>query len=173
MAGLIADFFRAFNAGNGPELRRTFAPGNSSPPLYGVGTGEHGRGAFGANRREELLRYFADRHRDGERLRLFQVGVTASGREDTAEVTYLVARSADDLGPVLADARRAESGGFLYFGKAVIDCETRKILAWNMDAEERSDQGKEEFEAGPPEATGLCPARPNRKPEAVVVACAL
>lgn len=170
VAELISRFFGAFNAGDGVELRRTFAAEGIGPPLYGVGTGGDGRGAFGTDRREELLRYFASRHRHGERLQLLQVSVGIGGRRSTADLTYLVARGADDLETVLADARRVGSGALLYFGKGVVDCRAQKILAWNMDAEERPAQGNGSG-AGPAKVTGPCPAPPGWKPGRPAVAC--
>lgn len=170
VAELISRFFEAFNAGNGSELRRTFAAESIGPPLYGVGIGGDGGGAFGTERREDLLGYFAGRHRHGERLQLLQVSVGIGARQGTADVTYLVARGADDLETVLADARRVGSGAFLYFGKGVVDCREQKILAWNMDAEERPEQGNES-ETGPSKVTGPCPAPPGCKPGGPAVAC--
>lgn len=172
IAGLIADFFRAFNAGDDPELSRTFAAGSIGPPLYGVGTGGDRRGAFGTDDRKELLRYFDDRHRHRERLRLLQVGVGIGGRQDTADVAYLAARNADDLETALPDARRVGSGGLLYFGKGVIDCRERKILAWNMDAEKRSESEKRFEPATPWGVSGPCPGPTGWKPGGLVVACA-
>lgn len=169
-AELISRFFGAFNAGDGEELRRTFAAYSIGPPLYGVGIGGDGGGAFGTDRREELLRCFAGRHRHGERLQLLQVSVGIGGHRGTVDLTYLVARGADDLETVLADARRVGSGAFLYFGKGVVDCRAQKILAWNMDAEERPEQGNGSG-AGPAEVTGPCPAPPGWKPGGSVVAC--
>lgn len=169
-AGLIAGFFRAFNAGDGPELRRTFAAEGTAPPLYGVGTGGHGRGGFGTTRREELLRYFAERHGQGERLRLLQVEVRPSEREDAADVAYLLVRGADDLGPALAGAPRLGSVGYLYLGKGVIDCGTRKILAWNMDV---ADGAGRRYEPGAARlrTMGPCPASRNPEPGDAILAC--
>lgn len=169
-AGLVAGFFRAFNAGDGPELRRTFAYRGASPPLYGVGTGGNARGDFGTVRREQLLRYFAGRHVRGERLRLLQIEVRPSGREGAADVAYLVARSADDLGSTLGDAPKLEPGAYLYVGKGVIDCGTRRILAWNMDVADETPRG-DEAGAERLREMGPCPAPTKRQPRDAILAC--
>ena len=99
------------------------------------------------------------------------MGVGIGGRQGTADVTYLVARSANDLESAHPDARRVDSMALLYFGKGVIDCRERKILAWNMDAEKRSGSEKGS-EPATPRVSGPCPAPTGWKPGGPVVACA-
>lgn len=169
-AGLISNFFRAFNEGKVPELHEIFAAANTSPPLYGVGTGGDRRGTFGTGRREELLHYFADRHRHGERLRLLHASVDPSSRGNAVDVTYLATRSAEDLQPVLAGSLSLDSYGFLYVGKGVIDCESRKILAWNMDIADETGQGNGASTTRP-EKIGPCPTPDGWKPGDTIVAC--
>ena len=177
-AGLVIEFVDAFNRGDGERLSRLFfiSEGPSPPDFSQAGyypwswysvseVGEGGRieDGFVTYDKGELLRYFARRHQQGERLNLIKISSTSSGileEEDNVGLAYVLTRHAGDLAPGLGGPFR------IAFGKGAINCERRQIFAWSMEMRV-GDQRT------PREAAGwLCEDPPGWRPGKVVVACA-
>jgi hypothetical protein len=111
----------------------------------------------------ELLRYFAERHEQGERLRLLKVSLTQKGllgKDDNVGFVYVLNRDARDLEPGLGGPARIASG------QGSINCTNRRIFAWRMDM--RAEDHRTDREA----ANWLCIDPPGWKPGDAVVACA-
>jgi hypothetical protein len=110
-----------------------------------------------------VLRYFAERHGQGERLKLLKVSSTQAGlleEKDNVGIVYVLTRDAGDIDPELGGPAR------IAFGKGVVNCESRRIFAWSM-----------EMRAGdtrtPREAAGwLCIEPPGWRPGGALTACA-
>jgi hypothetical protein len=110
VAGLVLDFFDAFNAGDQEQLSRLFfvAEGPSPPDFSSegyypwswylvseAGAGGHIERGFVTYDEGELLEYFARRHEHGERLGLLKVGVTGPGllgEEGNVGIVYALTR---------------------------------------------------------------------------------
>ncbi len=110
----------------------------------------------------ELLRYFAERHRQRERLELIEVSSTQAGllgEKNNVGIVYVLTRDAEDLEPGLGGPAR------IAFGKGAINCENRQIFAWSMEM--RVGETRSERKA----AAGLCTDPPGWKPGTAVVAC--
>lgn len=178
IAGLVLDFFDAFNAGDKDRLSRLFfvSEGPSPPDFSSRGyypwswylVSEAGAGGriergFVTYDEGELLEYFARRHGRGERLELLKVGVTGSGllgEEGNVGIVYVLTRQADDLEAGLGGPDRVA------FGRGGINCGRRQIFAWSIEmrAEERRN-----LRAA---ADWLCQNPPGWRPGENVVACA-
>jgi hypothetical protein len=178
IAGLVIEFVDAFNRGDGERLSRLFfvAEGPSPPDFSEAGyypwswysvseIGEKGRivDGFVTYDQSEMLRYFAERHRQGERLKLIKVSSTHAGlleEESNVGIVYVLTRHAEDLDPGLGGPSRVA------FGKGAINCERRQIFAWSIEM-------RAEDERTPREAAGwLCKDPPGWRPGRAVVACA-
>jgi hypothetical protein len=178
IAGLVIDFVDAFNRGDQERLSRLFfvSEGPSPPDFSEAGyypwswysvseVGESGRieNGFVTYDQGELLRYFAERHSKGERLRLIKVSSTQAGlldEENNVGIVYVLTRDAEDLDPGLGGPSR------IAFGKGGVNCESRRIFAWSMEMRMREDRT-------PREAAGwLCTDPPGWRPGKAVVACA-
>lgn len=178
IAGLVIEFVDAFNRGDQERLSRLFfvAEGPSPPDYSEAGyypwswysvseVGESGRieNGFVTYNQGDLLRYFAERHSKGERLRLIKVSSTQAGlleEENNVGIVYVLTRDAEDLDPGLGGPAR------IAFGKGGINCESRRIFAWSMEMRMREDRT-------PREAAGwLCTDPPGWRPGKAVVACA-
>lgn len=178
VAELVIYFIDAFNHGDQERLSRLFfiSEGPSPPDFseeryypwswYSVSeVGESGRieNGFVTYNQGDLLRYFAERHSKGERLRLIKVSSTQAGlleEENNVGIVYVLTRDAEDLDPGLGGPAR------IAFGKGGINCESRRIFAWSMEMRMREDRT-------PREAAGwLCTDPPGWRPGKAVVACA-
>jgi hypothetical protein len=109
---------------------------------------------FTATTRQQAERYFAARHRKGERLRLVELSITYERRRRIGNIVYKLARRAKDVG--------AFRGGWNTEGKGAIKCAGGRIVAWAMSTVPRRTR------------TGFAcprPKRPDARPPAVV-ACA-
>jgi hypothetical protein len=151
----ITAFLEAFNRGDGSAAR--FAAPELAPHggWYSVTEGDPRRGGrhFVAERQNELERYFIERHRTGERMRLLEVAVGfANG---LGHIEFRVDRRADDL-------RRLGIRTNIAYGKGALRCEDGKIIVWSM----AMHAGRRD----PHEAYEVCP-RPAARP-AKIVACA-
>jgi hypothetical protein len=178
IAGLVIEFIDAFNRGDQERLSRLFFISEGpSPPDFSekgyypwswysvseVGAGGRIEDGFVTYDHGELLRYFAQRHAQGEHLELLKVSATQGGlleEESNVGIVYVLTRDARDLEPGLGGPAR------IAVGKGAINCESRTIFAWSMEmrvGDERS----------PREAAGwLCTDPPGWKPGTAVVACA-
>jgi hypothetical protein len=128
VAELVISFVDAFNSGDQATLSRIFfvSEGPSPPDFaerayepwswYTVGKVAPGgkiESGFVTYDQRELLRYFAERHEAGERLRLLKVSLTQKGllgKEDNVGFVYVLNRDAGDLESGLGGPARIASG---------------------------------------------------------------
>jgi hypothetical protein len=178
VAELVIQFTRAFNEGDQGQLARLFfiSEGPSPPDFsergyfpwswYSVSeVGARGRieDSFVTYNQSELLRYFAERHRQGERLEPIKVSVTqagALGEKGNVSIVYVISRDADDLEPGLGGPDHVATG------KGAINCASRRIFVWSMEM--RAGETRRAQEA----ASWLCTDPPGWRPGKAVVACA-
>ena len=178
IAGLVIDFIDAFNTGDQNRLSRLFFISEGpSPPDFSeegyypwswysvseVGVGGRIEDGFVTYDQGELLRYFVERHRQGERLELIKVSSTQAGllgEEGNVGIVYVLTRDAQDLDPGLGGPAR------IAFGKGAINCESQQIFAWSMEM--RVGEKRTEREA----ASWLCEDPPGWRPGTVVFAWA-
>ena len=178
IAELVIDFIDAFNTGDQNRLSRLFFISEGpSPPDFSeegyypwswysvseVGVGGRIEDGFVTYDQGELLRYFAERHRQGERLELIKVRSTQAGllgEEGNVGIVYVLTRDAQDLDPGLGGPAR------IAFGKGAINCESQRIFTWSIEM--RVGEKRTEREA----ASWLCEDPPGWRPGTVVVACA-
>jgi hypothetical protein len=116
----VVRFLVAFNRGDLAQLDRLIA-GNAAFQQYAVDGAPGGRAATAARTRSTLIAYFAQRHRQSERLLLTRFGFY--GRSlGNARFQFELVRSAADLAPPV-----------LYIGAGAISCRGRhQLLAWAM-----------------------------------------
>ena len=178
IAELVVDFIYAFNRGDQERLSRLFfiAEGPSPPDfskegyypwswysVSEVGAGGRIESGFVTYDQGELLRYFAQRHAQGERLGLIKVSATQAGllgEEGNVGIVYILTRDASDLEPGLGGPAR------IALGKGAINCESQRIFTWSMEM--RMGEKRSAREA----AAWLCTDPAGWKPGKAVVACA-
>ena len=178
VAELVIDFIDAFNRGDQELLSRLFFISEGpSPPDFSeeryypwswysvseVGTEGRIESGFVTYDQGEMLRYFARRHAQGERLELIKVSATQAGllgEEGNVGIVYVLTRDARDLDPGLGGPSR------IAFGKGAINCASQRIFTWSMEM--RAGEKRSEREA----AGWLCTDPPGWKPGKAVVACA-
>jgi hypothetical protein len=119
---LVLNFFRAFNAGNRRQLDRIFA---KEPAFHWYSTGKPGS-RFGAEaeNRSTLMRYFARRHKQRERLKLlYWIGGQTPGGE--FGFSFHILRQARELRPKAFE------------GKGALFCASHgnKIIVWSNGPE--------------------------------------
>ncbi len=176
-AGLVIDFIDAFNRGDQERLSQLlFISEGPSPPDFSeeryypwswysvseVGAGGRIEDGFVTYDQDQLLRYFAERHRQGERLGLIKVSSTQAGllgEESNVGIVYVLTRDAEDLDPGLGGPDR------IAIGKGAINCENRRIFVWSMEM--RAGENRTAREA----AGWLCTDPPGWRPGKAVVAC--
>src|SRR5829696_236368 len=177
VAELVISFVDAFNSGDQASLSRIFfVSEGASPPdfaersydpwsWYTVGKVKAGgklESGFVTYDQGELLRYFAERHKRGEHLRLLKLSLTQTGllgKKDNVGFVYVLNRNARDLEPGLGGPARIASG------QGAINCTNRRIFAWRMDMRENDHRTEREA------ADWLCTDPPGWKPGDAVVAC--
>src|SRR5215212_7600246 len=178
VAGMVMSFVDAFNSGDQSALSRSFFLSEGpSPPDFSDGIfdtwssytesnvepGGKIVSGFVTYDQGELLRYFAKRHKKGERLRLLKVSLTQAGllgRDDNVGFVYVLNRTASDLDPSFGGPARIASG------QGAINCENRRIFTWRMEMKAGDDRTNREA------ANWLCKNPPGWKPGKAVVACA-
>jgi hypothetical protein len=178
VAELVISFIGAFNRGDQERLSRLFfiSEGPSPPDFseeryypwswYSVSeVGAEGKieSGFVTYDQGEMLRYFAERHRQGERLELIKVSATQAGllgEEGNVGIVYVLTRHARDLDPGLGGPSR------IAFGKGAINCASQRIFTWSMEMRARETRTARQA------AGWLCTDPPGWKPGAAVVACA-
>jgi len=178
IAELVIGFINAFNSGDQDRLAQLFFISEGpSPPDFSetryypwswysvseVGAGGRIEDGFVTYDQGELLRYFAERHRQGERLELLKVSATQVGllgNEGNVSIVYVLTRDAEDLEPELGGPDHIATG------KGAINCENQRIFVWSMEM--RAGDTRSEREA----ASWLCTDPPGWRPGAAVVACA-
>jgi hypothetical protein len=175
---LVIGFINAFNSGDQSRLAQLFFISEGpSPPDFSqerfypwswysvseVGAGGRIEDGFVTYNQGELLRYFAERHRQGERLELLKVSATQAGllgNEGNVGIVYVLTRDAEDLDPGLGGPNRIATG------KGAINCGSQRIFVWSMEM--RVGDTRSEREA----ASWLCTDPPGWRPGAAVVTCA-
>lgn len=178
VAEVLIRFVAAFNRGDERALNQVFFVAEGPSPTdfsdsgaypwswYSVSEGGVGgkvETSFTTYDQRELLDYFAERHRRGERLSLLKVGLTEPGvlgEEDNVGMIFILTRQAGDLSPGLGGP------GHVAVGKGAINCPTRRIFAWSMEMRPGEKRGAREA------ARWLCSNPPGWKPGETVVACA-
>jgi hypothetical protein len=178
VAGLVMSFVDAFNRGDQAALSRSFFLSEGpSPPDFSDGTydpwswytisnierGGKIVSGFVTYDQGELLRYFAKRHKKGERLRLLKVSLTQTGllgRDDNVGFVYAMNRSAADLDPRFGGPAHVASG------QGAINCKNRRIFTWRMQMKAGDDRSSLEA------SSWLCANPPGWRPGKAVVACA-
>jgi hypothetical protein len=178
VAGLLISFVDAFNSGDQSSLSRIFflSEGPSPPDFadraydpwswYTVSNVEPGGkivSSFVTYDQSELLHYFAERHRKGERMRLLKVGMTQTGllgKDGNVGFVYVLNRSARDLDPSFGGPASIASG------QGAINCKNRRIFTWRMEMKAVDHRTNREA------TNWLCANRPGWKPGKAVVACA-
>jgi hypothetical protein len=178
IAELAIEFVDAFNRGDEERLSRLFFVSEGpSPPDFSragyypwswysvseVGEGGMIENGFVTYDKGELLRYFAERHRQEERLGLIKVSSTQAGlldEENNVGIVYVLTRDAEDLDPGLGGPSR------IAFGKGAINCESRQIFVWSMEMREGDERTPRQA------AVWLCTDPPGWRPGKAVVACA-
>jgi hypothetical protein len=128
-----------------------------------VGAGGRIEDGFVTYDQGELLRYFAERHRQGEHLELLKVSSTQAGllgNEGNVGIVYVLTRDAEDLEPGLGGPDRIATG------KGAVNCASRRIFVWSMVM--RPDEKRTKQDA----ADWLCTDPPGWRPGTEVVACA-
>jgi hypothetical protein len=113
VAQWIASALDALSSGNQDRLAGAFRDN----PVFSVSTEPGGTFFVLSGGQQELLAYFAERHRHGEVARLQQLDVGYSGGR--AQFGFLLSREADDVKGVAP-------------GKGELDCETHRIEVWNV-----------------------------------------
>jgi hypothetical protein len=111
--------------------------------------------------RPELLAYFAERHRQNERMSLVAVRVVRARASWAAGIHFVVRRSADDLPPGLGGRQRIAGG------KGQIDCERHRIQLWTMFMN-MAEPGRDYPPSG---AAVPCPRPAGWSPANPVVVC--
>ncbi len=176
-ATIIATYVDAFNRGDQEMLDRLFVPRPEfqTPTFYALGEvyakGKVRAFDFEEEEKDRLLKYFAERHRIGERLVLWKVLVgraAAEGEEkNTVGMNFLLGRHAPDLKPGLGGPAR------LMAGKGGIDCETQTIFLWSAAMEMVGAKGiyvQPWIKSGDTREV-FCKEPPGWKPGESVVAC--
>lgn len=178
VAEAVIRFVYAFNLGDQAELSRLFFVSEGpSPPDFSssgyypwswyssreIGTDGRVTKHFTTTEQGKMLRYFARRHAQDERLRLLKISLTQGGlldEESNMGFLFVLTRDADDLGPSLGGPAR------IAYGKGAINCENGRIFTWNMDM--RMGEKRTAREA----ASWLCKDPPGWRPGgSTVVAC--
>jgi hypothetical protein len=178
IADLVIGFIDAFNSGDQGRLSQLFFISEGpSPPDFSQGgyypwswysvseVGAEGKieEGFVTYDQGELLHYFAERHRQGERLELIKVSATQAGllgEEDNVGIVYVLTRDAADLEPGVGGPARIASG------KGAINCGSQRIFVWSMDMRVGDTRSAREA------ASWLCKDPPGWRPGTAVIACA-
>ena len=149
----VTGFLDAFNLADRRQLRRALAPATEFMWYSMTESGRDGRRHIAARTSGEALRYFAERHRERERMHLIEFDVDYDRARNLGQFSLVVARRASDL-------RRLGIGSRIASGKGAINCESGRIVVWSMAM-------------GPRSATGPCTRdRIASRRSSVVVACA-
>ncbi len=172
----FGDFFSALDAGETTSLLQFFAeddpPGKATEPAgrafrwysmtedggAGPETGGKPLRHFVAYDVADLLPYFAERHRQRERMQLVAVELGTSNIVGAAGGTFVVRRDADDLAPGLGGNDR------IAYGKFELDCAERRFFVWSggMNLAPGEDLAR---------SLSACPLPPGWAPADPAVAC--
>lgn len=156
----LRDYLSAFSRG---DLAHVAASVAAEPEFltYEVNDlGQRKRRTFVANRPADVVTYVRSRHRQGERLGLSSVRVSAPGplsfrtNGPTGGFSFVLRRQADDLERLGIYSRTAE-------GKGGINCTSGRIYLWVSRTGPRSS------------SLTLCPRDQRKREPGVTVACTL
>lgn len=131
VATLILQFFEAYNEGDQEQLASFFPPTFQwySDTRVEVVNGNNEQIHFVTRpgSREELLRYFSERHEQNEQLKLQLLSVASPhGGAGHVNIVFVYRRQADDVQPGPDGVTRVGEG------KGVIACRNQKIFVWSM-----------------------------------------
>ena len=178
VAEVVAGFVDAFNAGDRERLGRVFFIAEGPSPSqfseegyypwswYSVSeVGKEGKveGGFVTYDEGLLMRHFARRHEQEERMQVLKVNLTQTGilgNDNNVGLISVVTRDADDL--------ESDLGGpdHVAFVRGAVNCEGGWIFAWSMEM--RTTETRNARDA----AAWLCTDPPGWKPGDAIVACA-
>ncbi len=155
MAGLITQFFAAFNRGDTHRLAAFFPQEFETSDVYPAGEWYSVKGDRGvvAYDTPSLLRYLKQRHHARERLALIEVEVTRAWSKGHVGLSFLLIRRADDLRPL------PENETPNYVGKADVDCGNQTFGVWSIAEIRKSEH------------TGMCPEPRGWKLQDGAIAC--
>ena len=124
-------FIETYNSGDVAELDQFFAA-NFTWYTDGVAEGIKVDPAtyFETSSRSELAEYISLRHVQGERLRLLEISVAGPGWHDGMDITFTLAREADDL-PTTANRLIRVARG-----KGAVTCSEKRIFVWSMGTQQ-------------------------------------
>lgn len=161
-AGLITSFFDAVNRGDQRQIARFF---RLSFEAYTVNEGgsDPGSRSFSARNQNQILSYYAARHKQRERLQLLGVAVARApswAPRGSAGIEVALTRQASDIKAGPEGPKRN------VHGKGRINCPDQTIELWNVGG--YLPDNKESAIIVWPE----CPLPPNFRPGSAVIACA-
>lgn len=127
MVAFVNTFIEIYNAGDVAELEQFFAD-QFTWYTDGVAKGIEVDPAtyFETSRRDELAEYISLRHTQGERLRLLKISVAGPGWHDGMDISFTLAREADDLPTTPERPIRVA------MGKGMVTCPEKRISVWSM-----------------------------------------
>jgi hypothetical protein len=127
IVGFINRFIAAYNSGDGDGLDQFF-DAHFNWYTDGVAQGQSVDPAtyFETSRRDELAEYISLRQTQGERLRLLEISVAGPGWHDGMDITFTLARKADDLPTIPERPIRVARG------KGMVTCPEKRISVWSM-----------------------------------------
>lgn len=85
---------------------------------------------FETSSRDELAEYISLRHAQDERLRLLEISVAGPGWHDGMDITFTLAREADDLPTTPERPIRVARG------KGAVTCPEKRIFVWSMGTQQ-------------------------------------
>jgi hypothetical protein len=143
VAQRISAFLSAINRGDGSAVRYVAPELAPHGGWYSVTEGNPRRGGrhFVATRQRELVRYFARRHRHGERQRLLEV--TVGFANGFGHIEFRIRRHADDL-------RRLGVSTTIAHGKGGMRCGDGRFVVWSMGMHAGRKDPHAGFEICPP-----------------------
>lgn len=127
IVGVVNRFIDAYNTGDVDALEHVFvAQFRWFTDGVAAGTRVDPATYFETSTRDELAAYITSRHAQNERLRLLQISVAGPSWHGGMDITFTLAREADDL-PTTSDipVRIAQ-------GKGAVSCPEKQIFVWSM-----------------------------------------
>jgi hypothetical protein len=131
IVAFVNHFIEVYNVGDVAELEQFFAD-QFIWYTDGVAKGIEVDPAtyFETSRRDELAEYISLRHTQGERLRLLEISVAGPGWHDGMDITFTLAREADDLPTTPERPIRVARG------KGMVTCPEKRISVWSMGTQQ-------------------------------------
>lgn len=128
VATLVLHFFEAYNAGDQEQLASFFPQTFEwySDTIEAVNPEESRHFVTRPGNREELLDYFAERHKQREQLQLLALSVSEDARVNIVNIAWAYRRQADDVQSGPDGVTRIGSG------KGALQCRSQEIYVWSM-----------------------------------------